>query len=57
MRWVRADMHTGNGMVWRSELARQSGLKTKTWRTPDDLPQHVQTKFALMEKAANEADS
>lgn len=57
VRWVRADMHTGNGMVRRSELARQAGLTIKTWRTPDDLPQHVQTKFALMEKAANEADS
>ena len=55
VRWIREDMNKGNGMVRRSELAQKAGLTIKTWRKPDDLPQHVQTKFRLMEKAANDA--
>lgn len=51
VRWLRADMHKGDGIVRRTQLAEQAGLRIKTWRTPDELPQHVQTKFQLMEKA------
>lgn len=36
---------------------RADGFTVQSWNAPGDLPQHMQTKLALMEKAANEADS
>ncbi len=51
VRWVRADMNTGTGIVQRRMSAEKAGLTIRTWRTPDDLPDHVRTKFNLMEKA------
>lgn len=56
IRYIRADMHTGSGIVQRQLAAEREGLKVRTFRTPDDLPQHARTKFELMERAAN-ADS
>ncbi|MCU0826935.1 MAG: hypothetical protein MUE52_05905 [Tabrizicola sp.] len=56
IRYVRADHQTGNGIVHRRLEAERQGFKIQTWRTPEDLPQHMQTKLALMEKA-HEADS
>ena len=35
---------------------RADGFTVQSWNQPDDLPQHMQTKLALMEKA-NDADS
>lgn len=55
VRYIRADMHTGDGMVRRHQMAEQAGLRIKTFRTIDDLPPHVQTKFHLMERAADAA--
>jgi hypothetical protein len=56
VRWVRADMETGKGIVQRRMRAEQDGYTIKTFHTLDDLPQHARTKFELMERAAN-ADS
>jgi hypothetical protein len=56
IRYVRADHQTGNGIVHRRLEAERQGFKIQTWRTPEDLPEHMQTKLRLMEKA-HEADS
>jgi len=56
IRYVRADMHTGNGIVQRQLAAEREGFKVRTFRSLDDLPAHARTKFELMERAAN-ADS
>lgn len=53
VRWVRADMETGKGIVQRRMRAEQDGYTIKTFHTLDDLPQHARTKFELMERAAN----
>jgi len=53
VRWVRADMETGKGIVQRRMRAEQDGYTIKTIHTLDDLPQHARTKFELMERAAN----
>lgn len=52
VRWVRADMETGKGIVQRRMRAEQDGYTIKTFHTLDDLPQHARTKFELMERAA-----
>lgn len=56
IRYVRADMHPGSGIVHRQLAAEREGLKVRTFRSLDDLPAHARTKFELMERAAN-ADS
>ncbi len=56
IRWVRADMNTGAGIVGRSMQAERDGYRVKSFTTLDDLPDHARTKFELMERAAN-ADS
>jgi len=53
VRWVRADMETGKGIVQRRMHAEQDGYTIKTFHTLDDLPQHARTKFELMEREAN----
>ncbi len=53
VRWVRADMETGKGIVQRRMRAEQDGYTIKTFHSLDDLPQHARTKFELMERAAN----
>jgi hypothetical protein len=56
IRYVRADHQTGSGIVQRRLEAERQGFKVQTWRTPDDLPEHMQAKLHLMEKA-HEADT
>ena len=53
VRYVRADMQTGNGLVQRRLAAEREGYTVKTFRTLDDLPEHAARKFTLMEQAAN----
>ncbi|SFN49793.1 hypothetical protein SAMN04487859_103235 [Roseovarius lutimaris] len=53
VRYVRADMQTGNGIVNRRMQAEKEGYTIKTFHSPDDLPAHARTKFELMERAAN----
>ena len=53
VRYVRADMDKGSGLVHRRLQAEQEGFTYKTFRTLDDLPPHARTKFELMERAAN----
>ncbi|MCA8870120.1 MAG: hypothetical protein KDA67_15815 [Rhodobacteraceae bacterium] len=57
VRYIRADMETGKGIVGRRMRAEQEGYTIKTFRTPDDLPPHARTKFELMENAANASDT
>lgn len=57
VRYIRADMETGKGIVGRRMRAEQEGFTIRTFRTPDDLPPHARTKFDLMERAANAASS
>lgn len=56
VRWLRADMQTGNGIVHRRLAAEREGYTVKTFRTLDDLPGHMQDKFRRMELAANAGD-
>lgn len=53
IRYIRADMETGKGLIQRRIMAEKEGYRIQTFRTPDDLPSHARTKFDLMEKAAN----
>ena len=53
VRYIRADMETGKGLIQRRMMAEKEGYRIQTFRTPDDLPAHARTKFELMEKAAN----
>lgn len=53
VRYIRADMETGKGIVGRRMQAEKDGFRTQTFRTADDLPPHARTKFELMERAAN----
>lgn len=53
VRWLRADMQTGTGLVQRRLAAEREGYTIKTFHSPDDLPGHARTKFDLMERAAN----
>lgn len=53
VRYVRADMQTGTGMVQRRLAAEREGYTVKTFRTLEDLPEHAARKFRLMEQAAN----
>ncbi|MCD1624657.1 hypothetical protein K7H22_01450 [Seohaeicola saemankumensis] len=57
VRYVRADMQTGNGIVQRRLQAEKEGYTIRTFRTLDDLPEHAARKFTLMEKAANHAET
>lgn len=56
VRYVRADHQTGTGLVQRRLEAEREGYRIVTWRQPSDLPQHMQTKLALQEKAAEASD-
>lgn len=51
-RFIRADMHTGDGLINRQLAAEKAGYKIRTFKTLDDLPTHVQTKYRLVENAA-----
>lgn len=51
-RFIRADMHTGEGLINRQLAAEKAGYKIRTFKTLDDLPAHVQTKYRLVENAA-----
>lgn len=53
VRYIRADMETGKGLIQRRMAAENDGFQIRTFRTPDDLPAHARTKFELMERAAN----
>lgn len=53
VRWLRADMQVGTGIVQRRLAAEREGFTVKTFYSPDDLPPHARTKFDLMERAAN----
>ena len=53
VRYVRADMQTGTGIVQRRFAAEREGYTVKTFRTLDDLPPHAARKFTLVERAAN----
>lgn len=53
IRYIRADMEMGKGLIQRRMMAEKEGYRIQTFRTPDDLPAHARTKFDLMEKAAN----
>jgi hypothetical protein len=53
IRYVRADIHSGNGNVQRQLAAEREGFKLRTFRSLDDLPAHARQKFELMESAAN----
>jgi hypothetical protein len=53
IRYVRADMQTGAGIVHRRLQAEKEGYKVRTFRTLDDLSPHAARKFSLMEQAAN----
>ena len=55
IRYVRADMQTGEGLVNRRLAAEREGFKVRTFNSPDDLPPHARQKFDLMEGAANAA--
>ena len=57
VRYVRADMQTGNGLVSRRMQAEKEGYTIKTFPSPDELPAHARTKFDLMERAANAESS
>jgi regulator of replication initiation timing len=58
VQYVRADHAAGNGFVHRRLEAERQGFKVETWRTADDLPQHMQAKLHLMERAHDaQADS
>lgn len=52
IRYIRADMETGKGLIQRRMAAEKEGYRIQTFRTPDDLPAHARTKFELMERAA-----
>lgn len=56
VRWVRADHAATDGFVQRRMAAEREGYKVKTFRSPDDLPDHAKTKFNLMERAARNAE-
>lgn len=53
VRYVRADMQTGNGIVQRRLAAEREGYTVKTFRNLEDLPPHAARKFTLVERAAN----
>lgn len=53
VRYLRADMQTGEGLVQRRLAAEREGLKVRTFNTLDDLPAHARQKFEMMEAAAN----
>lgn len=55
IRYVRADMNTGSGLVNRRMQAERDGYKVRSFSSLDDLPDHARTKFNLMEKAAQDA--
>ncbi|THH38621.1 hypothetical protein E4Z66_03365 [Aliishimia ponticola] len=57
IRYVRADMNTGSGLVARRMQAERDGYKVRSFSSLDDLPDHARTKFNLMEKAAQDAAS
>lgn len=53
IRYVRADMQAGEGIVTRRLAAEKEGFRVRTFNSLDDLPPHARQKFELMEAAAN----
>lgn len=53
VRYLRADMQTGEGLVQRRLAAEREGFRVRTFNSLDDLPPHARTKFEMMEAAAN----
>ena len=53
IRYVRADMQSGAGLVDRRLAAEREGFKVRTFSSLDELPGHARRKFELMEAAAN----
>ena len=53
IRYVRADMQAGEGIVTRRLAAEKEGFKVRTFNSLEDLPPHARQKFELMEAAAN----
>lgn len=53
IRYVRADMQAGEGIVTRRLAAEKEGFRVRTFASLDDLPAHARQKFELMEAAAN----
>ena len=53
VRYVRADMQAGEGIVTRRLAAEKEGFRVRTFNSLDDLPPHARQKFELMEAAAN----
>ncbi|MBN2631328.1 MAG: hypothetical protein JXR75_12420 [Rhodobacteraceae bacterium] len=53
VRWLRADMQTGEGIINRRMAAEREGFKVRTFNSLDDLPAHARTIFELQEAAAN----
>jgi hypothetical protein len=53
VRYLRADMQTGEGIVQRRLAAEREGFRVRTFNSLDDLPPHARTKFEMMEAAAN----
>lgn len=53
VRWIKADMHSGPGNVQRQLAAEREGLKLRTFRSIDDLPDHARVQFEALEAAAN----
>lgn len=53
IRYVRADMQAGEGIVTRRLAAEKEGFRVRTFNSLDDLPPHARTIFELREAAAN----
>lgn len=53
VRYLRADMQTGEGIVQRRLAAEREGFRVRTFNSLDDLPPHARTIFELQEAAAN----
>ena len=53
IRYVRADMQTGAGIIQRRLAAEREGFTVRTFNTPDDLPAHARDQFTQLEATAN----
>ncbi len=54
IRYVRADMQTGAGIIQRRLAAEREGFTVRTFNTPDDLPAHARDQFTQLEATAND---
>lgn len=54
--YVRRDVMGSSDFRAQYRKLREDGFTPVSWDQPDELPQHMQTKFALMEKA-HDADT